>query len=420
MTGSHEQLAEAPVWGGTTDPTQHDPKQFRYLVHAINPFSQMNALQITLYDAKDGIEYDESWGDQKISMYEQPERVSERVSLSMSLVDQDHSATWGEAGLIVEAPEQNVVLTSSSDAGAHNNNLNFLLRQAQKHGVMSGDNLLRSTSPYSYNEVVAVANRDGQQVQLKGFFYKATKAGEPYNKQLTVRMQAHATRLGLPVLAITEQGQYAQDKVDSFDGKLAVQFNGSRYLLSGFETQHQFKSYDERGYARFTAPHEIESVLSYAVSTGGITKDEAEKIGAEYSEADKQRQTPKVVFDEDGSVKEISFNTGYGIDEAKVSLGKTGHGYRTNLAKQAEKIQEAMLGMGKPKMIGINEDRSYVPLSPAETDDMVSRACEILDTEVSDTVRKWYEEHREVVEKQWGYHVESRRTFGELSLRLIR
>lgn len=415
MTEFHEHLAEAPKWGGTTDPNQHDPTNFRYLVHAINPFSSISARIITMYDARDGITYDESWGDQKISMYDQPERLGERVSLSMSLIDQDHTATWGEAGLIVEAPEQNIVLTSSSDAGAHNNNLDFLLQQADKHGVLSGDNLMRSSSPYSYNEVVAVANRDGQQVQLKGFFYKATKAGEPYNKQLASRMQMHASRLGLPVVAITELGRYAQDKVESHDGKLAVQFNGNRYLLDGYEPQHSFKAYDERGHAHFIAPHEIELVLGYAVKSGDLTEAEATKIASNYQEADRQRQTPKVEFDKDGSVKEISYLTGYGADEAKVSLGKSGYGYRTNLAQQAERMQEAMLNMGKPQMIGIDEDRSYTPLSPYEADEMVRTACANLDAEKAADVQEWYSEKREVLEKQWGYHMESSRSrYGSL------
>jgi len=405
-----EQSPDIPKWGGTTDPIQHDPLQYRYLVHAINPFSSMKAQLITLYDARDGIKYDESWGDQKISMYDQPERIGERVSLSMSLIDQDHTATWGEAGLIVEAPEQNVVLTSSSDVGAHNNNLDFLLKQAQNHGVMSVDNLISSTSPHSYNEVVAVASRDGQQLQLKGFFYKSTKAGEPFNRQLASRMQAHASRLGLPVVAITEQGYYADDKVDTSQGRLAIQFNGSRYMLAGYEPQHQFKVYDERHHSHFAAPHELEPVLDFAIQTGGLTEDEAARVTTAYQEADKQRQTPKVEFDEDGSVKEISFRTGYGADETKVSLGKSGHGYRTNLAMQAEKMQEAMLSMGKPQiqMYGFDEDRSYTPLSPVEADKMVDTACETLNVEKAKVVRKWYQEHRDVLEKQWDYHKKSR------------
>ena len=59
-------------------------------------------------------------------MYEQPERVAERVSLSMPLIDQDHTATWGRGGLIISAPEENIVLTSRTDAGAHNHNKDSL------------------------------------------------------------------------------------------------------------------------------------------------------------------------------------------------------------------------------------------------------------------------------------------------------
>lgn len=403
MKELHEQLADVPKWGGVTDPSDHNPEQFRYLVHAINPFSSMNALTIAMYDMEAGTTHDESWGDQKISMYDQPERLGERVSLSMSLIDQDHTGTWGEAGLIVEAPEDNIVLTSTSDAGTHNNNLNSLLKQAKAHGVMSGDDLLRSSYPTSYNEVVAVANREDQQVQLKGLFYKATQSGEPYNKQLADRMQMHALRLGLPVVPITEQGHYSKDKVDAYDdGRLAVHFNGSRYLLAGFDSL--FRVYDERGSARFMEPHEIEPVLGYAVSTGEMTEADAASIAGAYSEADKQRQIPKVEFDEDGTVKGIAYITGYGNAETKVSLAKSGHGYRTNLVRQAEMMQDLMLSMNSPQMMSFDRDTSQIPLSPDEADKMVEIACSNLDETKTEEVQKWYAEHREVLEKQWSYH----------------
>jgi len=416
-TEMHELEPQANGWGGVTDPSLHDPKNFRYLVHAINPFSQMNALTITLYDARDGIKYDEAWGDQKISMYDQPERLAERVSLSMSLIDQDHTGTWGEAGLIVEAPEHNVVLTSESDAGAHNNNLDFLMTQADKKGVMAGGDLLRYSSPSSYNEVVAVANRDGSELKLKGFFYKATKGGDPYNKQLANRIQMHATRLGLPVIAVTEQSPYDTDKVEQRDGKLSVQYNGHRFLLTGYEPKQQFRAYDERGYSRFVAPHEAETAVGFAVASGNITPEDAQNVLEEYEAADLLRQTPKVTFNEDGSVKEVTQNTGYGVSEEKVSIGKAGHGYRTNLAKQAEKMQDAMLNM-EPQMIGLDEDRSYRPISPAEADKMIEQACGTLDADKASLVKTWFAEHRKVLAKQWEYHLSSLRTLGGYSLEL--
>ena len=35
---------EPVYWGQTTDPDQHNPDNFRYLVHAFNPFSPFNAI----------------------------------------------------------------------------------------------------------------------------------------------------------------------------------------------------------------------------------------------------------------------------------------------------------------------------------------------------------------------------------------
>lgn len=38
---------EPVYWGQTTDPSQHNPDNFRYLVHAFNPFSLFNAIYIS-------------------------------------------------------------------------------------------------------------------------------------------------------------------------------------------------------------------------------------------------------------------------------------------------------------------------------------------------------------------------------------
>ena len=35
---------EPAYWGQTTDPSQHNPDNFRYLVHAFNPHARLGAL----------------------------------------------------------------------------------------------------------------------------------------------------------------------------------------------------------------------------------------------------------------------------------------------------------------------------------------------------------------------------------------
>lgn len=90
--------AELAYWGQTTDPCRHNPEDFRYLVHAFNPHARIGALFIQLVTQDKGIVADEA-GDQSINVFKEPERVDERVSLSMSLIDQDHTATWGVLAL---------------------------------------------------------------------------------------------------------------------------------------------------------------------------------------------------------------------------------------------------------------------------------------------------------------------------------
>ena len=90
---------EPAYWGQTTDPSQHNPDGFRYLVHAFNPDARYNAFVINnLVVQEEGTVIDEA-GDQSINVFKEPERVDERVSLSMSLIDQGHTATWGMLAL---------------------------------------------------------------------------------------------------------------------------------------------------------------------------------------------------------------------------------------------------------------------------------------------------------------------------------
>ena len=116
--------------GGTTDPRFHDPKKFRYLVHALRPYGNPPPALASLYVGLDEIEYSQQFGNQKINLIEQPEQVANRVSLSMSLIDENHTRTFHDAGLIITAPPENIMVTSGVDAGTQNSNISDL--QARK------------------------------------------------------------------------------------------------------------------------------------------------------------------------------------------------------------------------------------------------------------------------------------------------
>ena len=400
-------------WGGATDPATHDPTQFRYLVHAVNPFAKMSALTTLKYDKEDGRIADSTWGDQSINMYDEPERIAERVSLSMSLIDQDHTGTWGNCGLIVGAPEGNILVTGTTDIGSHNSNLDILRRQSDNNGhVMDGDTLLRLSSPTIYNEVVAIANQNGEQIQLEGFFYKTTSSGEILDEAIVEHMKAHAERLGLPIVAIPIPSQFGKDEVirtESYSDKqpqVAVHFNGRRYLLNGFN-EIDFNVIDEKYTSRFAAPDEIEAVLGFAVESQSITETEAAQLADTYRATDKKRQTPTAEFDEDGSFKMISYREGYGLNETEIALHKSGSSNRTNLAQQSEQYHKLFGGMasgGPIKIMDPNEANIHTPISAHEAKAMVDEACKHLDDAKAAELRQWYAEHREVVERQYRYH----------------
>jgi len=192
--------AEVTYWGNTTDPATYS-SDYRYLVHGLNPNARANAILAATIDMQNGIDYDPAWGDQTIDLGRTPEALAGRVSLSASLIDPEHTRTYGNAGLIIAAPEQNIVVTSPIQDGVHNGNRPALLERARTTPIIGGDELIEQTVPGDLNEVVALADHNGLQIQLQGFFFKTTD-GVPHDFALTQAMIGHAKRLRKPIVEI--------------------------------------------------------------------------------------------------------------------------------------------------------------------------------------------------------------------------
>src|SRR5687768_7248789 len=106
-------MSSLELYGGVTDPTAHTHDgAFRYLVHAVHIAGTSAAITNMYSSVQMGRTHDPSWGNQSIKAYEHPRRIAERVSLSMSLIDEQHRSTWGDGGLIIAAPIENIVITS--------------------------------------------------------------------------------------------------------------------------------------------------------------------------------------------------------------------------------------------------------------------------------------------------------------------
>ena len=387
--------------GDTTDPTQHDPTSFRYLVHSLNPYAALNILYML---SSVGASTDPSHGDgdQSINMYEQPERVAERISLSMSLIDQDHTATWGHGGLIISAPEENIVLASRTDADAHNNDKNFLLEQSVRHGVMSAEQLLATTSPRQYNKVVALADNDGSKLETIGFFYKVTSKGEPVDLVIAQQMRMHAERLGLPVVEILQENKLGEDRVDRStddDQKvLAIVYGGERYLLSN----SYYRILDEASSFRFASPEEVSAALQFAVNVNKMTEAEVQQTLADYAEVRERRMTPTAYYDDEGNFEKIVYYEGYGDDELRVTLDNSGYIRRVNTKRESEKRKRAMLG----GFVRRDTQNRSIPARPHKADSMVKRAKEGLDEAQADELQHWYDKCREAIEQNWRAYVQ--------------
>ena len=387
--------------GDTTDPTQHDPTSFRYLVHSLNPYAALNILYML---SSVGASADPSHGDgdQSINMYEQPERVAECISLSMSLIDQDHTATWGHGGLIISAPEENIVLTSRTDADAHNNDKNFLLEQSVRHGVMSAEQLLATTSPRQYNEVVALADNDGSKLETIGFFYKVTSKGEPVDLVIAQQMRMHAERLGLPVVEILQENKLGEDRVDRStddDQKvLAIVYGDERYLLSN----SYYRILDEASSFRFASPEEVSAALQFAVNVNKMTEAEVQQTLADYAEVRERRMTPTAYYDDEGNFDKIMYYEGYGDDELRVTLDNSGYIRRVNTKRESEKRRRAMLG----GFVRRDTQNRSIPARPHKADSMVKRAKEGLDEAKADELQQWYDKCREAIEQNWRAYVQ--------------
>lgn len=386
---------EPVYWGQTTDSSQHNPDNFRYLVHAFNPYARGNALILNNLVTQD----EDEAGDQSIDVFKEPGRLDERVSLSMSLIDQNHTATWGDVGIIVAAPESSVVLTSPTDAGVPNSHRDRLIAQGRSIGILSPDEMLERSSPGRYNEIVALGQSG---LKAVGFFYKVDSRKKPVDSGLAANMLGLGSRTGLPVVEIPEKNIYTENKVvrytymDSSRGEeLRIFLGGMCYCAPKSKGDLGFRVVEGdtlKWY--FPSPEKFEAAVGFALRTGEIGEAEANQILEDYRTADIERQTPTAYFDEDGKIDRVECLQGYGEHEAKLNISRRGI---------ANKIQE---GTARLMGEGVESLNQYV------TDRMIEAAVKNLSPEKAESIRSWYEKVRPSIADTWSQQDRARSRMG--------
>lgn len=150
-------------WGEVTDPTNHDPESFRYLIHL---------------DTGKQFILDEPGPDGLMDRYEyaidDPSLINSHDQLSTSLIDPKHRQIyWGttsQHGYIIEVAPDAVIATSPHDMLLGARTMEKVLAVCP---VLPADEILVNTSPYDHNEIlVAPAN-----LVIKAFFWANLQEG---------------------------------------------------------------------------------------------------------------------------------------------------------------------------------------------------------------------------------------------------
>lgn len=182
---SPETDSQAP-WGGVTDPTQHDPKHFRYLIHLDS--GKPTYLGSEIETADKVWEY----------MLDDPAKIRSLSSISASLVDQDHpilyQGTGSSHGFIIEAPRPAIIAAHSRDMSSRSKSEDVLNKDFP---VPDPNQLMADTKPTDWNEVVV--SPDGTVVKAIFWVDGQTDDDTPFKREEVRKM---AEEHGLPFLEL--------------------------------------------------------------------------------------------------------------------------------------------------------------------------------------------------------------------------
>lgn len=185
----------------TSDPSHHNPENFRYIIHAITDEARSAQLAITRLGMM--IDGEDMEKIQKVSAFDDPETFLKRRFISASVIDQIHRGTWGNAGVILEVPQGNIVQAANQDTGSTPNKR--LLQTGDR--VEEASRILQQTPTASYNEVIISGHNPdtGDVSRISGVFIVIdTRTGGPKDGQLAEKAKRFAQQRNIPLITINE------------------------------------------------------------------------------------------------------------------------------------------------------------------------------------------------------------------------
>jgi DNA-binding XRE family transcriptional regulator len=219
----------------TTDPSQHNSKSFRYIVHAVQDptLRLLRDVHMNIFKIQ-GTKVDPG---RSIDLIKEPSRIYEKPVISASFIDQDHRGTWGPAGFILKVPSQNIISTNAHDIGSPiDEGWDWVREKLASRWLINPQELLKQSSYTLYNELEVAGtypDDESKKVEIIGVFVKINSQGKPFGSlEWVSKVQSVAYRLGLPIVRIEDLGFSYPDERPSVsgDGLISYQRNGERYI----------------------------------------------------------------------------------------------------------------------------------------------------------------------------------------------
>ncbi len=401
------------IWGGVTDPRHHKPRNFRYTVYGIDLMSKLGMTMQGIDFMQRGEASQEEAKKQGINLLRKPEAVAERVGVSMSLIDQDHIGTWGNSGLIIEVPVDNMIAASTTDLGSGGTSAEWLKRIGRLNSIQGADQILLGSGKDNYNEIVAWGtSEDGSPLKLAGFFSK-TIDGEDVDPDNAKILREHAKRLGLPFVQIETFKKYMDERLEyhpenkllSRRESLYMSYGGRRYIiLSG--GVYEFKVLNATDETHFMSPEEFEEMLINlrrinAEGEDKISSRIIEELREKYHEADAERRKPKLESS-DGKVIGFAVTFGYGDEEKRLGV-RTGGAWINNVPAEKRESRKSLANLGGPKLrIGNGEPFYRRPASITEVERILHQAP-TTDEHTSQQISEFLDPLRDIINS--GYDI---------------
>ncbi|MCF6276499.1 MAG: hypothetical protein L3J07_01475 [Candidatus Magasanikbacteria bacterium] len=194
-------------WNFLTDPKNHNEKEFCYLVHGLqNSISRIKQF-LFIYEK-------DVWNDTHyFDLLKNPFEINKKKLISASVVNNSHIKTYGELGLILKFPFENILHTCISDSGTDFTNPECVLKNSKKI-VLPIENLInQSCKNSSYNEVVLTGKTESGEIETVGFWVNTFEDGEPIDMDGSDKLAFLSKEYNLPLIKFVRNIDDLQEKL---------------------------------------------------------------------------------------------------------------------------------------------------------------------------------------------------------------